>query len=145
MKRLLLSTLLCFAAAEVYFVVSSVTVGHGDISRIALVPLAGVMMTLGNVAAHLLGALLLRTWPRLPATTAFVVSGSAIGLLIFLLRVWWHLSIEPTVPMFSLLQYILAGVCWGTLYTGCALLARHWLPPLPKLAPGKLKPVLRSS
>ena len=144
MKRLLLSTLLCFGAAEVYFIVSSVTVGHGDISRLVLVPFAGVMMTTGSVAAYLLGALLLHTWPRLPATPAFVFSGAAIGLLVFLLRVWWHLSIEPTVPMFSLMQYILSGVCWGTLYAGCALLARHWVP-LPKTASGKLKPALRGS
>lgn len=144
MKRLLLSTLLCFAAAEVYFIVSSVTVGHGEISRIALVPLAGAMMSVGSVAAYLLGALLLRTWRRLRATPAFIVSGAAVGLLIFLLRIWWHLSIESTVPMFSLLRYILAGVCWGTLYTGCALLARHWVPP-PEPASARLKPALRSS
>ena len=144
MKRLLLSTLLCFVAAEIYFIVCSLTVGHGDISRLVLVPFAGVMMTTGCVAAHLLGALLMRTWPRLQATPAFVVSGAAIGLLIFLIRIWWHLSIESTVPIFSLLQYILAGVCWATLYTGCALLARHWIPR-PEPAPGKLKPALRSS
>ncbi|WP_374680045.1 hypothetical protein [Hydrocarboniphaga effusa] len=144
MKRLLLSTLLCFAAAELYFIVSSVTVGHGDISRLALIPFAGAMMTTGCVAAYLLGALLLRIWPRLPATPAFILSGGTIGLLIFLLCIWWHLSIESTVPMFSLMRYVVSGVCWGTLYAGCALLARHWVPP-PEPAPGRLKPALRGS
>lgn len=144
MKRLLLATLLCFAGAEIYFVISSITVGHGDISRLALVPIAGVMMTSGCVAAYLLGALLLRSWPKMHPALAFAFSGAVIGLLIFLLCIWWHLSIESTVPIFSLLKYILAGVCWGTLYTCCALLARH-LAPLPEKAKtsATLKPALR--
>ena len=145
MKRLSLAALLCFAGSEIYFVISALTIGGGEFSRMVLVPVVGVMMTTGGIVSYLLGALLLRSWPRLGPTQAFVVSGGAVGLVIFLLFIWWHLSLDPTVPMLSLLLYVLASTCWGAFYTGCALLARH-LAPLPTdKAAAMLKPALRGS
>ena len=138
MKKLLLTILLCFTAAEIWFFASSMMLGPVELGRLVLVPAAGLLMTVGCLITFVLGHLLLRLTFR-SSLAAFSVAGAICGSLIFAISVAGYASNVGQPGGIVLLQYAISGLCWGSLYAACCMASER------VLASSASEPVQRDS
>lgn len=124
LRRPLLAALLCFAAAETWFLLSALTLGGADPSRLMVVPAVGLVMAVGAFLTYVIGCAVVR-YAAVSPSWGFGFASLLLAVLIVALSAGGDVGAERRLAPLVLVQYTLSGLCWGAVYYACCLLAHR--------------------